>query len=147
VIESFADAMSLSYKLESLKRQVVEQAWKSLNEAASEFRHAFNGRLQVMKTHAQRIASIDLAPLDGASRERLQDSSATINTTVDRLAAYVKRMTGLGEDLKLHPATVDLDQLITDCWRSVKSRAEELAVQFSREGTCMLVSADPMMLE
>jgi signal transduction histidine kinase/CheY-like chemotaxis protein len=147
VIESFADAMCLSYKLQSLKRQVVEQSWKSLTEAAAEFRHTFNGVLQVMKTHAQRIASVDLSALDNEGRERLLDSSTTINASVDRLAAYVKRMTSFGDELKPNPAPVDLDMLIAGCWAALKNRAVDLNVRFFAGPALGVIDADPMMLE
>jgi signal transduction histidine kinase/ActR/RegA family two-component response regulator len=158
VIECFADAMSMSYKLENLKlqvkeqerkrlQQVKEQEWKSLQEAAAEFRHAFNGRLQVMKEHAERIASVDSSALDGESRDRLRDSSASITSNIARLSTYVKRASAFGDSPKLNKMPVHLDTLVAGCWASLKKRAADLAVRFNAETSLAVVEADEEMIE
>jgi signal transduction histidine kinase len=143
VIESFADAMCLSYKLESLKRQVIEQAWG----AAAEFRHAFNGRLHLIKSAAGRIADADLSPLDAETRTRIVESSTRINATVDGLAEQVKRMTSFGDHPKPNPAPIDLDALVDTCWAALRDRAARLNVRFSAGPGLGTVKADRMMLE
>jgi two-component system, cell cycle sensor histidine kinase and response regulator CckA len=143
VMKSFADTLSISYKIEHLKKEV----WKSQQEAASEFRHGFSGRLQVLKNHSKRIASIDTSPLPEEARARLKESCDKIDTTVDRLAGQIKRLSLLDEERRPEPVSMDVKELIDNCLAGVEDRAGELGVPILMSIGADRMKADPAMLE
>lgn len=147
VIESFAEALSLASKLDYLKVQITEQEHKGLVEAAAEFRHAFSGRLQMLRYYAGIIASMDYSEGGAIDKAALCRSATSISNQIDRLAASAKRMSSWGDTPQPRLEAITIREVFDQCFNEIGQVREIGSVAYSSVECDGQVRADRQMLE